>query len=90
MGRVLVTGGCGFIGSHLAGELFEEGCFVRIVDVESSSYVLKEHSSEKLKLDLRVFESCLSATKGIDVVYNLAANMGGIGFITKVGAEIMY
>lgn len=90
MGRVLVTGGCGFIGSHLAGELFEKGCFVRIADVESSSYVLKEHSSEKLKLDLRVFESCLSATKGIDVVYNLAANMGGIGFITKVGAEIMY
>jgi len=90
MDRVLVTGGCGFIGSHLAGELFDKGCFVRIADVESSSYVLKEHYSEKLKLDLRVLENCLSATKGIDVVYNLAANMGGIGFITKVGAEIMY
>ena len=90
MDRVLVTGGCGFIGSHLAGELFDKGCFVRIADVESSSYVLKEHYNEKLKLDLRVLENCLSATKGIDVVYNLAANMGGIGFITKVGAEIMY
>jgi nucleoside-diphosphate-sugar epimerase len=90
MDRVLVTGGCGFIGSHLAGELFDKGCFVRIADLESSSYVLKEHYSEKLKLDLRVLENCLSATKGIDVVYNLAANMGGIGFITKVGAEIMY
>jgi nucleoside-diphosphate-sugar epimerase len=76
MDRVLITGGCGFIGSHLARKLFEKGCFVRIADVESSSYVLKEHHSEKLKLDLKVFENCLSATKGIDVVYNLAANMG--------------
>ncbi len=90
MDRVLVTGGCGFIGSHLAKELFEKGHFVRIADVEPESYVLKEHYSEKLRLDLRVFENCLAATEGIDVVYNLAANMGGIGFITKVGAEVMY
>ena len=90
MDRVLVTGGCGFIGSHLAKELFEKGHFVRIADVEPESYVLKEHYSEKLRLDLRVFENCLAATEDIDVVYNLAANMGGIGFITKVGAEVMY
>lgn len=90
MDRVLVTGGCGFIGSHLAKELFDKGYFVRISDVESKSYVLKEHYSEKLRLDLRVLENCLAATRGIDMVYNLAANMGGIGFITKVGAEVMY
>jgi nucleoside-diphosphate-sugar epimerase len=90
MDRVLVTGGCGFIGSHLAKELFDRGYFVRIADVESKSYVLKEHYSEKLRLDLRVLENCLAVTRGIDMVYNLAANMGGIGFITKVGAEVMY
>jgi len=90
MDRVLVTGGCGFIGSHLAKELFRKGYFVRIVDVKSDSYVFEEHYNEKLKLDLRALKNCLAATKGIDVVYNLAANMGGIGFITKVGAEIMY
>jgi GDP-D-mannose 3',5'-epimerase len=90
MDRVLVTGGCGFIGSHLAKKLFDKGHFVRIADVEPKSYVLEEHYSEKLRLDLRVFENCLAATKDIDVVYNLAANMGGIGFITKVGAEVMY
>lgn len=90
MDRVLVTGGCGFIGSHLAKELFDKGYFVRIADVESKSYVLEEHYSEKVRLDLRVFENCLAATKGMDVVYNLAANMGGIGFITEVGAEVMY
>jgi GDP-D-mannose 3',5'-epimerase len=90
MDRVLVTGGCGFIGSHLAKELFDKGYFVRIADVESKSYILKKHYSEKLRLDLRVLENCLAATRGIDSVYNLAANMGGIGFITKVGAEVMY
>jgi GDP-D-mannose 3',5'-epimerase len=90
MDRVLVTGGCGFIGSHLAKELFDKGYFVRIADVESKSYILKKHYSEKLRLDLRVLENCLAATRGIDRVYNLAANMGGIGFITKVGAEVMY
>jgi GDP-D-mannose 3',5'-epimerase len=90
MDRVLVTGGCGFIGSHLAKGLYDKGFFVRIADVESKSYVAKEHYSEKLRLDLRVFENCLAATEGIDVVYNLAANMGGIGFITKVGAQVMY
>ena len=90
MDRVLVAGGCGFIGSHLAKELFDKGYFVRIADVESKSYILKKHYSEKLRLDLRVLENCLAATRGIDRVYNLAANMGGIGFITKVGAEVMY
>jgi nucleoside-diphosphate-sugar epimerase len=90
MDRVLVTGGCGFIGSHLAKELSDKGYFVRIADVESKSYILKKHYSEKLRLDLRVLENCLAATRGIDRVYNLAANMGGIGFITKVGAEVMY
>jgi nucleoside-diphosphate-sugar epimerase len=74
----------------LAKELFDKGYFVRIADVESKSYILKKHYSEKLRLDLRVLENCLAATRGIDRVYNLAANMGGIGFITKVGAEVMY
>jgi nucleoside-diphosphate-sugar epimerase len=41
-------------------------------------------------LDLRILENCIAATKGIDKVYNFAANMGGIGFITSVGAEVMH
>jgi len=41
-------------------------------------------------MDLRVWENCFAATKEIDKVYNLAANMGGIGFITEVGAEVMH
>jgi len=89
MERVLITGGSGFIGSHLARELFLKGHYVKIVDIEQRSYVQEKHDAERLRLDLRVFENCMAASRDVDVVYNLAANMGGIGFITRVGAEVM-
>jgi nucleoside-diphosphate-sugar epimerase len=85
-----VTGGGGFIGSHLARELHKKGHFVRIADMKFHDYIKGEYFAEKLTLDLRNWENCLKATRGIDKVYNLAANMGGIGFITEVGAEVMH
>jgi nucleoside-diphosphate-sugar epimerase len=88
--HILVTGGGGFIGSHLARYLKQQGHFVRIADVKFDNYIKEKYYTEKQKLDLRIWENCLNATKGIDKVYNLAANMGGIGFITEVGAEVMY
>jgi GDP-D-mannose 3',5'-epimerase len=87
--RILVTGGGGFIGSHLARYLYHHGHFVRIADVKFDNYIKEGFCTEKLTLDLRLFQNCLQATKGVDKVYNLAANMGGIGFITEVGAEVM-
>ena len=90
MVRALVTGGGGFIGSHLARYLFQKGNFVRVADIKYDDYIKEKYYDERLLLDLRIKENCLQATKGMDRVYNLAANMGGIGFITSVGAEVMH
>jgi len=89
MDRILVTGGGGFVGSHLARYLYQQGNFVRTVDIKYDDYI-QDYCTERLKLDLRIKENCLKVTKNIDKVYNLAANMGGIGFITTVGAEVMH
>lgn len=90
MERILVTGGGGFVGSHLARELLNKGYFVRIADIKFDDYIQEKYYSEKIYADLRVLENCIKVTEGIDKVYNLAANMGGIGFITEVGAEVMH
>jgi nucleoside-diphosphate-sugar epimerase len=86
--RVLVTGAGGFIGHHLTKYLVQRGYWVRGVDLKEPEYEPTQ-AQEFLKLDLRRWENTLEATKGIHEVYNLAANMGGIGFIESHKAEIM-
>jgi len=87
--RILVTGGGGFVGSHLAKELLGQGHFVRVVDINWSGYMEGPYASERLTLDLRDPENARRAAKDIDWVFHLAADMGGIGYITQVGADIM-
>jgi GDP-D-mannose 3',5'-epimerase len=86
--RVLVTGAGGFIGHHLVGFLVRRGYWVRGADLTRPSYAASD-AHEFLTLDLRRWENTLAATEGVDEVYHLAANMGGIGFIESHKAEIM-
>ena len=85
----LVTGAGGFIGHHLVKYLKGRGYWVRGVDLKIPEYG-KTSADEFALLDLRRWDDCLQATRGIQEVYNLAANMGGIGFIESHKAEIMH
>lgn len=87
--KILITGAGGFIGSHLANKLKEQGNFVRGVDIKESEWI-KDHCHEFLLLDLRKNQNTERVVKGIDYIFNLAANMGGIGYITEIGADILY
>jgi nucleoside-diphosphate-sugar epimerase len=87
--RVLVTGAGGFIGHHLVTYLVDRGYWVRGVDRKHPEYEpTRAHEFELL--DLRRWPDCLQAVLGVAEAYNLAANMGGIGFIESNKAEIMH
>ena len=86
--KALVTGAGGFIGHHLTKYLVERGYWVRGVDVKLPEYEPTAARDFQL-LDLRRWENCLQATAGIDEVYALAAEMGGIGYIEHNKAVIV-
>lgn len=87
--RVLVTGAGGFIGHHLVAYLKQRGYWVRGADLKYPEFA-PTHADEFLILDLRRWENCLQATRGVDQVYALAADMGGMGFISSHHAEILH
>jgi len=88
MNRVLVTGAGGFIGQHLVTRLKQEGHWVRGVDLKYPEFSDVDADEFHL-LDLRRWEDCLEATRDIDDVYALAADMGGMGFISANHAVIL-
>ncbi len=87
--RVLVTGAGGFIGSHLVTFLKEKGYWVRGVDLKYPEFSDTDADEFEI-LDLRRWDSCLQATRSTDEVYALAADMGGMGFISAHHAQILY
>lgn len=87
--KILVTGAGGFIGHYLVRFLKQRRYWVRGVDIKYPEFSSKDEADEFLLLDLRDFRNCMEAAKGIDKVYTLAANMGGIGFITSVKADVV-
>lgn len=87
--RVLVTGAGGFIGHHLVTYLKQKGYWVRGADLKYPEYTGVD-ADEFMLVDLRQWENCLEATTGVDEVYALAADMGGMGYIANHHAEILY
>jgi nucleoside-diphosphate-sugar epimerase len=87
--RVLVTGAGGFIGSHLVTYLKNKGFWVRGVDLKYPEFSQTD-ADEFEVLDLRRWDNCLQATRGVKEVYALAADMGGMGFISAHHAQILY
>ncbi len=89
MTRVLVTGAGGFIGHHLVRFLKDRGYWVRGADLKYPEFA-PSGADEFGILDLRRREDCLKATEGVDEVYALAADMGGMGFISAHHALILH
>lgn len=87
--KVLVTGAGGFIGHHLVTYLKDKGYWVRGVDIKYPEF--SETTADEFEiLDLRRWANCLQATRGVDQVYALAADMGGMGFISSNHSQILH
>ena len=88
--KILIAGAGGFIGGHLAKNLHEQGFEIVCTDIKPFEYWFQFNETFKnYHLDLKEFENCLKVTKGVDYVYNMACNMGGMGFIENNKAECM-
>jgi GDP-D-mannose 3',5'-epimerase len=87
---VLVAGGGGFIGGHLVGRLLEAGCVVHAADNKPVSEWYQAHrAAENVEVDLSRAKDCATVVDGVSQVYNLAADMGGMGFIENNKALCM-
>ena len=90
MKKIAVAGAGGFIGGHLVKDLIKAGHLVRAVDIKPlNEWYQVSAGADNLILDLRLRDNCYPAVNGYDEVFNLAADMGGMGFIEKNKAACM-
>ena len=88
--RYLVAGAGGFIGGHLVSSLMREGHEVVCADIKPLQYWFQIFEENKnYSLDLKEYENCVKVTDSVDYIYNMACNMGGMGFIENNKAECM-
>ena len=90
MSKYLVAGAGGFIGGHLVKSLLSEGHHVKCADIKPKHHWFQIFENcENYSLDLKELENCLKVSKDVDFIYNMACNMGGMGFIENNKAECM-
>ena len=87
--KIAVTGAGGFIGHHLVTYLKSLGYWVRGIDMKIPDFTTTDADEFEI-LDLRRWDSCLQATRNVDEVYALAADMGGMGFISCNHSQILH
>src|SRR5437764_9864096 len=87
---VLVTGAGGFIGGYLVKALLEDGAHVRAVDCKPlDRWRQRFGDAENIRLDLRDRDACVASVRGVERVYNLAADVGGVGYLQREKARCM-
>ena len=89
--KILVIGAGGFIGGHLVNRLLKNGNFITAADIKPKEYWFQDFDNvnNHYSLDMKEIENCRKVTKNIDYVFNMACNMGGMGFIENNKAECM-
>ncbi|MGD0341822.1 MAG: NAD-dependent epimerase/dehydratase family protein [Bacteroidales bacterium] len=88
--KIVVAGAGGFIGGHLVKELIKKGNSVRAIDIKPlNEWYQVSEDADNYVLDLRIRENCHTAVNGCNEVFNLAADMGGMGFIENNKAACM-
>eukprot|EP00493_Phyllostaurus_siculus_P024902 UN25244 len=89
--KCCIGGGAGFIGSHIAKELKSQGHHVVVADWKENEFMQVDEFCDEFHLvDLRDLTNCVNVTKDCDVVFNLAADMGGMGFIASNESVLVY
>ena len=88
--KYLICGAGGFIGGHLVKDLMNEGHEVVCADIKPQEFWFQLFEKNRnYSLDLKEYENCLKVTEGVDLIYNMACNMGGMGFIENNKADCM-
>ena len=89
--KILVVGAGGFIGGHLVNKLIKDGNFIIAADIKPREHWFQEFEKAKnyYSIDMKEIENCRKVVKNVDYVFNMACNMGGMGFIENNKAECM-
>ena len=89
--KILIVGAGGFIGGHLVKRLLDDGNYIVATDIKPREYWFQEFEKAEnhFSMDMKDIGNCRKVTKNIDYVFNMACNMGGMGFIENNKAECM-